>query len=379
MSKSEYPISSPSRRRFVYLAAAAATPFAPSLLAEQSALSVTLGKHAAQPIPASYAGLSYEKVQFINPAFFSSTGHELVAIFRSLSHQGVLRISGNSSDYCCWKTRRDQPPPSSTPKYVHSSRNWMPHSYTAIGPEAVDHLADYLHASGWSTIYGLNLGTSTPDSAADEAAYVDRALGSRPLYFQIGNESDDHGQPNNRLRPPDCDFDRYFARWLTFAHAILRRVPHAQFGGPDVGSSIEWGVRFAEEAPRQLPSHIAACASHYYAEGPPPSANTPGMLNASSVSPAHKELWISHCHRPRSPLSSVSTNWHRHNLDAVRDLIYEDVTDHVHHTQATTTRNHLPVRRQLFEFDCHARDLRNDGAVAINGKSKVPEARYYSL
>lgn len=273
-----------SRRRFLHsaLAAAGSAALAPGLFGEQSALPVSLGKPAAQVIPASYAGLSYEKVQLTNPAFFSATDHNLVAIFRALSHQGVLRIGGNSSDYCWWKTKRNQSPPP-PPRYAHSSSNWMPHSFSAIQPEAIDQLSGFLRSSGWTTIYGLNLGTATPESAADEAAYVDRALGSRLAYFQIGNEPDYYGQPNNRLRAPDWDFDHYFAQWLTFARAILKRVPHARFGGPDAGSSVEWVVRFAEEAPRHLPGHIAACTSHYYAEGPP---DNPSVTVARLLRPA---------------------------------------------------------------------------------------------
>ena len=46
----------------------------------------------------------------------------------------------------------------------------MPHALTAITPEAIDQLAGFLDAAGWSLIYGLNLGTGTPQRAAEEAA-----------------------------------------------------------------------------------------------------------------------------------------------------------------------------------------------------------------
>ncbi len=283
MSRIPDPISCPSRRKFLTFTATAAAGVAltPGLFGEQRALPVAISKPAAQPIPANYAGLSYEKVQLTNPAFFSKSDHNLVAIFRALSHQGVLRIGGNSSDYCWWKTRPSQSPPP-PPRYAHSSSNWMPHSYSAIHPEAVDHLSEFLRESGWSTIYGLNLGTATPEATAEEAAYAAHALRSRLLYFQIGNEPDYYGQSNNRLRAPDWNFDRYFGQWLTFARAILKRVPHAQFGGPDAGSSAAWVVRFAEEAPKHLPGHIAACTSHYYAEGPP---NSPTVTVARLLQP----------------------------------------------------------------------------------------------
>lgn len=259
-----------TRRRFLHttLIAAATAALAPKLLAAESPLPITLGPPAAQPIPLNYAGLSYEKIELADPLLFSASDHNLVAVFRALSPQGVLRIGGNSSEYCWWKSHPRQTPPP-PPKYAHSSANWMPHSYTAIHPEAVDNLAGFLHAANWTVIYGLNLGTATPEAAAEEAAYAARTLGDRLAYFQIGNEPDYYGQPNNGLRPPSWDYDRYFTQWLTFARAILQRVPHARFGGPDVGSTVDWVVRFAEQAPKHLPGHIAACTSHYYAEGPP--------------------------------------------------------------------------------------------------------------
>ena len=263
-----------SRRRFLRtsLTAAATAAIAPQLLAAESPLPITLSPPAAQPIPLNYAGFSYEKIELADPDFFSASDHNLVAIFRNLSHHGVLRIGGNSSEYCWWNSRPNQTPPPA-PKYAHSSSNWMPHSFTAIHPEAVDNLADFLHATHWTVIYGLNFGTATPEANAEEAAYAASALGDRLAYFQIGNEPDYYGQPNNALRPPTWSFDAYFAQWLTFARAILKRVPYARFGGPDVGSTVEWVVRFAQEAPKHLPGHIVAATSHYYAEGPPDNPN----------------------------------------------------------------------------------------------------------
>jgi hypothetical protein len=268
-----------SRRRFLRtsITAAATAAIAPQLLAAQSPLPITLGQPVAHPIPLNYAGLSYEKIELADPDFFSASDHNLVAIFRALTPQGVLRIGGNSSEYCWWNFHPSQTPPPAPPKYVqshaHSSTNWMPHSFTAIHPAAVHNLAGFLHATNWTVIYGLNFGTATPESNAEEAAYAARALGNRLAYFQIGNEPDYYGQSNNALRPPTWNFDAYFAEWLAFARAILKRVPHARFGGPDVGSSPEWVVRFAEEAPKHLPGHIVAATSHYYAEGPPDNPN----------------------------------------------------------------------------------------------------------
>jgi hypothetical protein len=270
-----------TRRSFLHgtLATAAATALAPRILAAESPIPITLGTPAHRPIPANYTGLSYEKIELADPSLFAASNFSLVDIFRNLTPQGVLRIGGNSSEYCWWNDHAHQTPPS-PPPHAHSASNWMPHSYTAIHPEAVYNLATFARSTNWSVIYGLNLGTATPHAAAEEAAYAARVLGDRLAYFQIGNEPDYYGQPNNALRSPSWNYDRYFAQWLTFARAILKRVPHAQFGGPDVGSTTEWVIRFTEEAPKHLPGHIAACTSHYYAEGPPdnPHVNIAHLL-----------------------------------------------------------------------------------------------------
>jgi hypothetical protein len=219
-------------------------------------------------VPADYVGFSYETVQLADPTFFAADNRELVAIFRALSPRGVLRIGGNSSEFCWWQTSPDQAPPPD-PSSAGNDSNWMPHSVTAIQPVAVDRLAAFLDATGWQAIYGLNLGTGTPERAAVESAYVARALGSRLQYFQIGNEPEYYKDANNGLRAPDWNFDKYLAQWSAMARAVLERVPDARFGGPDVGSNAQWVERFAQEAPKLFPGRIVAATGHYYAEGPP--------------------------------------------------------------------------------------------------------------
>lgn len=83
----------------------------------------------------------------------------------------------------------------------------MPQQFTAIEPVAIDRLAGFLHVTGWRAIYGLNLGTGTPDRDAEEAAYVAKALGPRLLFFQIGNEPEYYSNASNRLRPSGWDFE----------------------------------------------------------------------------------------------------------------------------------------------------------------------------
>ena len=179
-----------------------------------------------------------------------------------------MRLGGNSSEFCWWKTKETDEPPE-LPESARMENNWMPHAFTAIEPVAVDRLGGFLKATGWNAIYGLNLGTGTPERAAEEAAYVAKKLGKRLLFFQIGNEPEFYRNADNRLRGADWNFDNYLGQWLTFAQAIIRRVPNAKFGGPDIGSNAQWVIQFASQAPQQLPGRVVALSGHYYVMGPP--------------------------------------------------------------------------------------------------------------
>jgi hypothetical protein len=214
-----------------------------------------------------------------DPTYFAADNHELVALFKSLAPRGILRLGGNSSEFCWWKTKEADRPPE-LPASARIENNWMPHVFTAIEPQAVDRLADFLKATGWDAIYGLNLGTGTPERDAEEAAYVAKKLGRRLLFFQIGNEPEFYRDADNRLRGQDWNFDKYLGQWLALAQAVIQRVPKAKFGGPDIGNNRQWIDQFARQAPPQLPGRIVALSGHYYVMGPPdnPSVTVQRLL-----------------------------------------------------------------------------------------------------
>jgi hypothetical protein len=276
-----------NRRRFLTVAALTTGALAGiPVWAQESETKVrlSLGTAATSAVPVDYLGFSCETAQLADPTFFAADNRELVSLFKALTPEGILRLGGNSSEFCWWKTKAtDQPP--ELPDSARRSDNWMPHLFTAIEPVAVDRLADFLKATGWKAIYGLNLGTGTPERDAEEAAYVAKKLGKRLLFFQIGNEPEYYRDANNRLRSRDWNFDKYLAQWMTFARAVIARVPEARFGGPDVGSNVQWVIQFAREASQQLPGRIAACTSHYYVMGPP---DNPSVTAARLLAPERR-------------------------------------------------------------------------------------------
>jgi hypothetical protein len=273
-------------------AAAAATAIsglskAQSLPAASAEL--TLSERPAAPqVPFTYTGLSYEMAQLTDPQFFSASNRDLVAYCRLLSPHGVLRVGGNTSEFCWFKANASTPAPQLHVPSGNLTSNWMPHRLFAITPEAIDELTVFLKATDWRLIYGLNFGNSTPERAAAEAAYVAQKVGDQLEFFQIGNEPDFYHDVNNGTRASNWDFADYLKEWTGFAEAIAAKAPGAHFAGPDVGASSDWVTRFGEELPATIGSRLMALTGHYYAEGPPndPRVTTTRLLGGNLNIPA---------------------------------------------------------------------------------------------
>lgn len=96
-----------NRRRFLATAALATGALAgfPAWAQEESLTeaSLSFGTPTDRVMPRDYLGLSYETVQLADPSFFAADNRELVSLFKALSPNGVLRLGGNSSEFCWWK------------------------------------------------------------------------------------------------------------------------------------------------------------------------------------------------------------------------------------------------------------------------------------
>jgi hypothetical protein len=245
----------------------------------------TLTLHPDQPgpvVPHNFVGLSYETQQLSDLNFFSPANKGLVTQLRALAPSGVLRLGGNTSDYGFWKPTPDAVPPP-RPKRPFKVGDPPPDLIYNVTPEAVRNLRGFLDATGWTCLYGINFGTSTPEIAADEAAFAATTLGPRLEYFQVGNEADRFG---STIRDPKTwNADTFFDEWLTFANAIRARVPNAKFGLPDTAGNPAWYAavvtRLLALAPADRPN-VAALTHHYYFTGPPsnPKATIDNLLHA---------------------------------------------------------------------------------------------------
>jgi hypothetical protein len=273
-----------SRRRF--LSTAACSIAAARLSAQAKAeiqVALTIPSGATGPhMPADFVGLSYEVQQLTDPAFFSPENGGLVRAFQAVAPRGVLRLGGNTSEYGWWQPTPGSPEPEHPP--IREVVGEPKAQFYAVSAEAVRNLAEFLKTTGWSCIYGIGMGTNTPERAAEEAEVAAKTLGPSLQYFQIGNEADLF---NWHLRDPQTwSAKSYLAEWLKMADAISARVPGAKFGLPDVASNIAWLTQIAgqwnsiEHAPR-----VANLTHHYYFGGPAtnPDVNIPNLLKPATM------------------------------------------------------------------------------------------------
>jgi hypothetical protein len=270
-----------NRREFLgALAASAAASSLPCSAESAQALpSLTIG--AVQPhsaIPDEFVGLSYESAQLANPEFFSGKNHALIQIFRDLALRGDLRLGGGSSEYTTYSDEAPSGPPPFEVFGPDSSKTVKQGTITSS--LALRNLREFLDATDWSCLYGLNLGQGTVENAVREATAVHRILGSRLLAFQIGNEPDSF---RRRFRPETYGPEDFLAEWNRFYTAILSALPQAKFAGPDISNKLPYLTAFAQEAPKH--PDVVLLTSHYYAMGP---ASSPEATLQNLLSPDPK-------------------------------------------------------------------------------------------
>lgn len=274
-----------SRRHFLHRASLStgALVLSRSLLAESSGTQhATLEVRADQSgilVPADFIGLSYENMQLEDATFFSPANKSLIEQFRAIAPRGVLRLGGNTSEFGWWKTSASDPEPKRVDSPWKAAGEPTHATVFAITPEAIDNLNGFLVSTGWTCIYGLNLGYGTPETDVAEARYVFEKLGPRLQYFQIGNEVDLF---KGHLRDPATwNVDRYLEQWLVIAHAVEKALPGAKFGMPDVAADVSWLSQIAGRwsAVTDKPN-VVTLSHHYYWDGPPanPQANIANLL-----------------------------------------------------------------------------------------------------
>ena len=106
----------------------------------EAKVALVFGEATKTTMPSDYLGFSCETAQLADPAFFDPGNHELISLFKALTPEGILRLGGNSSEFC-WRKTSDNDKPPELPDFARRDDNWMPHEFSAIEPIAVDNLA----------------------------------------------------------------------------------------------------------------------------------------------------------------------------------------------------------------------------------------------
>jgi hypothetical protein len=164
---------------------------------------------------------------------------------RQLGSGGVIRIGGNTSDYSAFSP--------------HAAAVSAPKA-TVINQQSLRDLGGFLRATGWSMIWGLNLGGGSVDQAVEEARAVASTAGDRLLAFEIGNEPDLFVHEGHRRQ---FSYDDYLEEYRRYKAAIRAALPHAVFAGPDAAIATDWVERFAADEGHDL----RLLTHHYYREG----------------------------------------------------------------------------------------------------------------
>ena len=196
-----------------------------------ASVSLTFGQAARDPVPLDYVGFSYESAQLADPDFFAEDNAELISLFRSLSDHGVLRIGGNSSEFCWWKAGPDDRPPQ-FPASAHEMKTGCP-TPSLREAVAIDRLEVPL-SHRMECIYGLNLGVGALNGTRQRRSMSRK--GSVPAC-SISRSATSLSLPGRQqpVRPPEWDFDKYLAQWITFARARSRGCRISGLAGPMSG------------------------------------------------------------------------------------------------------------------------------------------------
>lgn len=227
---------------------------------------ITITDERVGRLPQRFIGLSYEKAMLSTP-LFRGDNEALIRLFRMIG-PGQLRIGGNTVDWTTWNAKGAGTTKGET------------------APSDIRALADFIKATGWTVLYGLNLAASTPAAAADEAAQAVRLLGHSLEGIEIGNECDLYRK--HYFDP--WTLDDFITRWESFRHAILQTSPHVRITGPASASHIEqWTIPFGKRVGR---SEIDLLTQHYYrGNGKSPTSTFAKLVSADPALRAQlKEL-----------------------------------------------------------------------------------------
>jgi hypothetical protein len=212
-------------------------------------------------IPPDFMGLGYEISSVARPGLLSAQNALYVQLVRMLGARGVMRVGGNTSDYSSYSATGK---PLSSPEGKAGS---------VVNDEVLQELGSFLDATGWTLIWGLNLGNGGLENAIDEAKTVTAAAKKHLLAFEIGNEPDLFSHQGHRHT--GYGYEDYDREYRTYRDALRKAIPNVAFAGPDAAVATEWVARFASDEGKD----IKLLTHHYYREGQNPTSTLDKLLH----------------------------------------------------------------------------------------------------
>lgn len=231
---------------------------ADSTAASPGSLTITVNpRQAGNQLLPGFVGLSFGAATVAADNYATT---DLGGFLRTLGHNGVIRIGGNSGDGTFWTSTGETAP------------SWA--TSGVITPLKLQHLAAITRPAGWKVILAVNLKHPDAARAADEATYAKQIFGDSLLAIEIGNE------PNFYYSTPAA----YYADFETYAAAIHAAVPGIGLNGPEAETNhSSWLGGFA--AADAANPDVAAVTDHTYPTSACGTSTTtiPALLGTASV------------------------------------------------------------------------------------------------
>ena len=184
----------------------AATAAAPDSASADSLRITVHPDQLGNELKPGFVGLSFGAGTIAQDSYAST---DLGGYLRTLGHNGVIRVGGNSGDATFW-TSTGEPAPS-----------WA--TSGTITPDKLQHLATIVRGAGWKMILAVNLKHPDPARAADEAKYARQIFGRSLMAIEIGNE------PNFYYSSAAA----YYTDFESYVAAIKQAVPGVGITGPE--------------------------------------------------------------------------------------------------------------------------------------------------
>ncbi|SRR6266487_866382 len=213
----------------VVVAVGLVQPAAIAGVAEPTMITVDTA-HPSGRLPADFVGLSFEMRELGIGNLDPAKGN-MAPLLRTLGRSNV-RISGNTLDRDTLWVPKGQQPPNPLPEWVKD----------VVTPADIQRLNRFLHATGWKSEVGVNLGRWDPALAADQAKAMSSILGDRLVAVECGNEPDQW--VGKGFRPAGYAYADYRKDWEACAAAVGRH----RIAGPDTASpTSSWASSLAAD------------------------------------------------------------------------------------------------------------------------------------